>query len=557
MTAEKRRASTRLREPLPKRQATLKTPLVEKPVPNPPAKKHTPEPQLDPELLIPNKLVDTAALPTLPKDHVITRPSSYWQSVAESGILAASLIKSRQRWVSGCFLEKYWSKSTYKKKKEEKKEAANEPDKAASKDPRPPMTKVGTCKLIVEPHIFDVTIFVVREPTPQTPLQTDRPFVQYGPTSQTIQPSPQPFGRPSPISNPQFPTAPSPHPTASQPTTLAHISRPPSTPQIHSQPHPAVVPAPKVAAQSKPAHPPAVQNAPNRPPLLNPPPKPASNTATDPVIHMLAQRASADNGLKQVMKIVASGQASQEQLEYFQRHIDELTAIVKSKQAEERKTAAQAIPVPVPVSTAPVRPPPHQNMHYQSAQRFGTPIAAGPSRQLFTPNSAQARPKSSIPPPLHVLLEFSISSADRFLFPRNAILEFTGTNTLLASFLVVKKPSEIQDLDIAEPKKYARAKKEDPAKVEALVELPKSMSKAKAKALAKEKEDADREVYQPVTVRLESPSDPAVFNVISRVVAPVDDVRKYMTETAEKYDMVAPVRLAMRLAKEKKGDANA
>src|SRR6201999_3885149 len=81
----------------------------------------------------------------------------------------------------------------------------------------------------------------------------------------------------------------------------------------------------------------------SRPSVGQQPQKPASQTATDPVIHLLAQRASTDNALKQVMKIVASGQANQQELEYFQRHIDELTAIVKARQEEERRKASQPI----------------------------------------------------------------------------------------------------------------------------------------------------------------------------------------------------------------------
>lgn len=53
---------------------------------------------------------------------------------------------------------------------------------------------------------------------------------------------------------------------------------------------------------------------------------PAQNDKThDSVINLLAARASADPSLKQLMRTVASGSASKEQLATFQRHIDELT----------------------------------------------------------------------------------------------------------------------------------------------------------------------------------------------------------------------------------------
>jgi len=206
-----------------------------------------------------------------------------------------------------------------------------------------------------------------------------------------------------------------------------------------------------------------------------------------------------------------------------------------------------------PAYTPPVNPRPvhqQQNIHYQPAARFATPIAAGPSRPVFTPQNAQPRNKPFIPPPLHVLIEFSINSTDRFLFPKNSILEFLPNGTLLASFLVVKKPSQITDLDITETKKTIKAKKAE--ELEKLQSLPMvKPSKGKKGAKEAEKEPPEKEYYEPVTVRFESPSDQAVFNVLARVVAPPDEVTKYMIGVAERCERAPLVKLALQLPNDK------
>jgi hypothetical protein len=50
---------------------------------------------------------------------------------------------------------------------------------------------------------------------------------------------------------------------------------------------------------------------------------PVSRPASDPRIHTIAQRAEEDPKLKSVTNIVAGGQASKEQLEFFQTHMNE------------------------------------------------------------------------------------------------------------------------------------------------------------------------------------------------------------------------------------------
>ncbi|CAD0091158.1 unnamed protein product [Aureobasidium mustum] len=56
--------------------------------------------------------------------------------------------------------------------------------------------------------------------------------------------------------------------------------------------------------------------------------------ARDPVILLLASRAADNAELKALMRIVATGNASQQQFRIFQRHIDELVAQVNANQAQ-------------------------------------------------------------------------------------------------------------------------------------------------------------------------------------------------------------------------------
>ena len=271
---------------------------------------------------------------------------------------------------------------------------------------------------------------------------------------------------------------------------------------------------------------------------------------------MLAQRASTDYALKQVMKIVASGQANAAQLEYFQKHIDELTKIVKDRQAEEeRKKGNSTLPKSVSQVSRPMQstPGPYQGNTAKSTsnQQLGNgrpgglvvpqPYPGTPAGQhhnrYYPPPPVRARPVVVPPPPLHVLLEFAQNSTDRFLFPRNSILEYSaGGMSLLASFLVVKKVDENGRPETTESKKESKKKAENGTD-ETNVEKPKSQLK---------------EQFQPVTVRFDCPSDSNVLQVLGRVVAPVEEVQKYMIAVAQRCTRVATVELAMRLPRESK-----
>ena len=101
----------------------------------------------------------------------------------------------------------------------------------------------------------------------------------------------------------------------------------------------------------------------------------------DPVIRMLAQRAGTDTGLKAVMKVVAAGSATKDQLEFFQSHINELTSIVQKQNGVTAKVPLPLLnnlpPALIVQSTQqsqhmsrPPSPPPTQFQRFSSTWRL-------------------------------------------------------------------------------------------------------------------------------------------------------------------------------------------
>jgi hypothetical protein len=167
-------------------------------------------------------------------------------------------------------------------------------------------------QLVIEPHTFPIRLYAPKEMMKQAPKKT---------------PAPSSYGA---------------WPNHHQP----QHSQPNQYTQYNSQGQPIYQQKPP---QPRPPPPKPVQKAPA------PTPGPASTPAPDPVIHMLAQRAGVDPELKSVMKIVAAGQASKEQLEFFQTHINELTAVL-AKQKEEAAKSGKPLPASAPPK--PIAPPP-------------------------------------------------------------------------------------------------------------------------------------------------------------------------------------------------------
>jgi hypothetical protein len=156
-------------------------------------------------------------------------------------------------------------------------------------------------------------------------------------------------------------------------------------------------------------------------------PQPATPTAQDkkvspdPVISMLATRASSDPELKALMKEVATGKATQEQLKVFQKHIDELGAVI---QAQKLKEAAEEVKREIKPSVTPIQGSTTPQPALPQAVPQAVPNAAWQQQPLQPPPVQQYVPPPP-PPPSEVVFAFTLAGAteDRFLFPQYSILE--------------------------------------------------------------------------------------------------------------------------------------
>lgn len=146
------------------------------------------------------------------------------------------------------------------------------------------------------------------------------------------------------------------------------------------------------------------------------------------------------------------------------------------------------------------------NGHAQST------IASNPAVSQQAPQQLRSKGPPPQPPKMDisaVVFEFSGGNGDRYLFPKFSILEYVPVEQgqqVIASFLIVRKGSASE---------YPVA-------------------------------DASLDYYQPVTIRLFTPIGRHLDH-LSRVVAPEEEVRRYMNDIMDKMTRAEYILLAMRL----------
>lgn len=219
---------------------------------------------------------------------------------------------------------------------------------------------------------------------------------------------------------------------------------------------------------------------------LRPPPR------SDPLVVLLVKKALEDQRTKDMIRRIAEGKPA-------------LTDATDLKQILDGLQRDATI---VPKAAAPVPPAPRQPT---TAGPAGTSQAKAPSQQHKPAHNQQAL-RSKGPPPAHrpdiSAVVFDFGSGDRYLFPRFSILEFLPTQSgqqVVASFLIVRKGSTSEYGGVPE-----------------------------------------LDYYQPVTVRLQTASGRHLEN-LARVVAPQDEVRRYMDDVMDNMTRAEYVLLAMRL----------
>ncbi|KAI0995072.1 hypothetical protein K3495_g13109 [Podosphaera aphanis] len=361
-----------------------------------PASLANPAPERTP---LPTYVAPGKPLPTVPQAQPTDLPSREYQSISESGVLSESLLRSRQKWTAEGIFEKYWTKVR------KGKNASGEPPGNPSKDS---MTKIGTCTITVEPHIFEATMYAVKDSTSglissQLPRQTPPlPTLQYGPPGgvlplQTSDQQNQILTSQSPIHQNQLTRNKS---TLSEsldfkPPRNERLINPPKADRASDSTNPSLVPDTSQTA-----------------------PGPTSN----PVIQMLAERAATDSELKDLMKIVANNKATADQVEKFQGYIEKYTLIEKARQTK----APDVTPINSKTDAFEAIPSSQSQPHLQILRNKN---ALGTNKQETT----------------GVALEFSGGNGDRYSFPKYSILEIPpGSNQVIASFLIIRKGSDAE-----------------------------------------------------------------------------------------------------------------
>ena len=517
------------------------------------------------------KLSKDSPLPTAPAEARLD--GSNLQSVAKSGVLAASMARSRAQWLNGGIFERYWTKP--RKSRGQNIEPPGNP-------PRESMTiPLGRLRVTIEPHTMDAQIYGIKDisppsnlasaavkgpnpvgrppaVTPRLPfslgqpqqLQVSSPAGQQSinatapptyPLSTTstssISMSPYPApARPqynSPLSSTQTLESSSStnqasrQPTSNAPSTQAATVQPynrpaNSPPQLSQVTQTAQSQQPIQQTQQSPTqqtqqtsitHSQPQPQSQSQPQQSQQQPQQPKQQATnqDPVIQALARRAQENPSLKALMKIVAAGQANKEQLAEFQKHIDELTTMIRQQQMTQGLGMATAGQTKTPVTpqqptnlsqypqaTAnqaprPVQPPPRTPLNGTSNFPYQQPV----SRTAQTPKPPEKYKNLAIEF-LNPTAACNSTPNDRLLFPKHAVLEFSpDRQKLMVSFLAVKSVSE---------KKY----------------------------------------NIPVTMRLEPLERRDVLGIIERNCESLDAVKKHMDELVRSTERASDVNLILR-----------
>ncbi|UKZ65466.1 uncharacterized protein TrAtP1_006663 [Trichoderma atroviride] len=436
-----------------------------------------------------------------------------------------------------------------------------------------------------------------------TPSAAPSPSQRPLPSSPSVS-APQPT--PSPLTTINVATSPSPGPTFS-------AQQPAAPPPAPPQPPPAAAPLPLARppqAPQPPANPVPAQQQQARTPLARPPPPPpliipannprppnAKPVPNDPVIALLAQKASGDPELRDLMKRVAVGQARQGELDRFQKIIDQLNAEYRRSGGQQGPSADRLLVdgrtvkyfadevrtiLDIVLASNPrqrsseLRPPPRSDplvvmlvktaleepktndmirriaggtpgftdatdlkeildrLHREAKpapQTLSTPVSAkqqpgdalnGQARTSNPPTPQQANPqalRSKGPPPAPKpdisAVVFDFGNGDRYLFPKFSILEYLPTPSgqeVVASFLIVRKGS-----------------------------------------MSEYGGDPELDYYQPVTIRISTSTGRYLENLM-RVVAPQDEVRRYMDDVMDNMTRAEYVLLAMQLPRVSKDE---
>lgn len=530
LVAPKKGSANLSSEPRQKRKYVKRVSLVE----TSPATPRS-SPSVDESL--PTRVAASQPLPTSRQKQPAHLSLKEFQSIAESATLAASLHRSRMKWLCDGIFQKYWTKPV--KRKGVIDVPPNNPDPKS-------MQKLGNATITIEPHTFDAVFYTVRDPL--APASYYRHPNQH--TAKAAFPPPPQYGI-------YCPPASAPRPPASTPQAVA---RPASASAVGIKQEEGTKPtAAATHSATPPTAPPASREGPPAPAAS--PPKGNS----DPVIQMLAARAATNTRLKELMKVVATSKASPEQLKEFQSHIDEFNAVIRRQEAERagREREHQSPPQPAPTSaalpqldgSADTRPEPKPST---TPVHASSPPAAHPATYNSTASLPRPPPGSSglspspfpagargpippymtyAPPPRpeaiikHIVMELTSAPSstqpacpDRWLFPEYAVLDMRyGGLEMICSFFVERTGSQI---------------------------LSATAGDSGESATWQAKWKADQEYFQPVTMTVKA-TNHRTIETIARAAKSLPTVQSYMKQVMEKKTRAPPACLVHQLPRDK------
>lgn len=503
-------------------------------------------------------------------------------SVKESFALSHSLAQSRNRWLSGAMFTKFWTRPPRGRKLAEGEVNAREK-----------MTKLCECLMAIGPHIFDVKLFIVKdeskedgdkasvepedksqaplegakEPTeneqPPQPQEQDaqqeqNSDVKLEPAPTEVVPRP---ASPQPASPPpaREPTPPEPNPPEPTPPAPASPEPVPEQTQVNHNPDldPALTGAsnptgkpestpvntgnvPRDTTPPPPTDPslPADAASPNQPQdsqLPRSPTPTAASVASNPnnmaTIMKLQAIARIDRSLNSLMKIVASGNATPEQITAFQGYINGARAM----ELEDIPRFFKPVPDPDgPLGLDPTgkgkgklkkdgglrkpgKPRGRTAGKYQKKTKDGEPKKKDPNKpkNSYIPKKLQKK--------VTIVFEFKDNPADRYIVPKNSIIEILPTNEVLISFLLLFPEGgiSVKPATASLPPGNIKIKKEENQET----------AQAEQDPNAENPDDAGkRKLFYPLTVTLRNMPVKSL-PILERSVNKPPVVAEYMTET--------------------------
>ncbi|KAK9388904.1 hypothetical protein V1515DRAFT_578654 [Lipomyces mesembrius] len=422
--------------------------------------------------------------------------------------LAVSLQRSRRTWLTGCMFEKFWTRPQRGRKLAEGQYNA-----------RDKMAKLCECKAEFGPHVFELRLFTVKdEAFPKDPVSTLTQPAHSEDFSATMSQNNTSSENMATVQNdiPSMKTAsitPIPSQVESSPKHAAAISSktieretdaPATTIASEQNPTPAGTGEPyKTAAQqlthpieTPPHDPVTIQQPPSRsePPKTSP--KPPSKHPNEELIDRLHALARQDPQFGELMKSVASGKASADEVRRFQVYI------AQSRQVENAAGSYSS---------------PSTSASYFQTSKDKPTNNSGTTVKL---KSDMKKKERELLRDQTLVFEFKENPTDRFLFPKESLVKLFPNGTVTATILLlaeepVDTPANVEATPRPDKKERKKKKSEEPAETD----IPSRL--------------CDPKYYTPLNITFYG-IPRKLQDVFIRAVHPREEVMKYFQEMSTK-----------------------